>query len=662
MKRPAMRIARLAPPLFLLLCVLPAAAGEQEAESSLRVFLDGKWSPIEPGRAGALEDTLISLRVTSGNNIGLTLYNNGFLGTNLADRSPSLEYPLRSGQEHLVRAGLWVGAVTPAEDSLVTTATIDGYFGSFDPNGVSEFFPAGTLIEQRSILPNSRHFHPDAKSEQDFRLSFIDRHRRGGPQHVPLDLRVEMETLLFSFEPFDAIVIANYTIINDSPDDFLFDVYVGLYTELATGWKDDHPTWPPSGWFGNKDIAYVDSLRLHTEHHYNNDGGDAPSWGGVVLLGTRPIEIEDLDVSFNWWNWDPNFTLAGTPRNDVERYATMSNRSIDPTAGIEAPNNDPVCLLSVGPFPTLEPADTILVSFAFLGGAPSPRENRTAEQDIAFNARWAQTAFDLNFNIPVPPPSPTLAVVPGNGKLTLHWTSDPEEFIDPKSRELDFEGYRVYISETREEDGFRMLRQIDVVDSLLENTGLDVLRDPATIDGVEYEYRCEIDGLKDGFDYWVAVTSFDTGTVEVPPLESGLSQNRTYAIPGGPAAPIGSVQVFPNPYRGDAHWDGRLARDRYLWFVNLPARCTIRIYTLAGDLVDTIGFDGDRYDATEIRGIFDPSDVRNPESDIPTLSGGLAAWDLVTRNDQAVASGLYLFSVEDHETGRTQLGKFLVLK
>jgi hypothetical protein len=37
-------------------------------------------------------------------------------------------------------------------------------------------------------------------------------------------------------------------------------------------------------------------------------------------------------------------------------------------------------------------------------------------------------------------------------------------------------------------------------------------------------------------------------------------------------------------------------------------------------------------------------------------------WDLITRNTQAVVSGLYLFSVEDKETGKTQLGKFVIIK
>lgn len=610
----------------------------------------------------ALADTIITLRVTSGNNLGLTLYNNGIIGSNLADRSPSMEYPLGSGQEHLVRAGLWIGGISAEGDTLVSTATIDGYYGSFDANSVSEFYPDGTLIEELSILPNSRYFNPDAKSEQDFQFAYIDKHTHAGPEHVPLDLRIEGETVLFSFEPFDAIVIANFSIINTNDADPIFNAYVGMYSELATGWKDGHTEWPPSGWFRSKDIAYTDSLMLLTEHHMNLDNGDAPSWGGIKLLGTRPIPTDEMDVSFNWWNWDPGGTLPDTPVNDIERYIALSNAQIDPTSGREGPNNDPVCLLSVGPFAVLEPADTIQVSFAFVGGHPSPKDGRSASEDILFNAAWAQTAFDLNFNIPVPPPSPTLKVVPGLGKLTLRWARDPEDFIDPKSGKQDFEGYRIYIGEEREEEGFRLIKQADIVDSLLENTGLADLRDPVSIENDNYEYRYEIHGLKNGFNYWTAITSFDTGTEEVQPLESGKSQNRVYAITGGPSAPSGKATVFPNPYRGDAPWDGVNPRDRYLWFVNLPSRCTIKIFTLAGDLVDTIDFDGATYGATEVRGIFDPTDDLFPETDIPTLSGGMAAWDLVTRNDQGVASGLYIFSIKDHDSGDTQLGKFLILR
>ena len=46
----------------------------------------------------------------------------------------------------------------------------------------------------------------------------------------------------------------------------------------------------------------------------------------------------------------------------------------------------------------------------------------------------------------------------------------------------------------------------------------------------------------------------------------------------------------------------------------------------------------------------------------PQLSGSMFAWDLISRFNQAVASGLYLYSVEDASTGKRQVGKFVIIK
>ncbi len=281
--------------LLLLAAALSALAHAQTPDlpdgTAPMVWRDGAWEDL--ASSPALADTLISLRVTTGNNMGLTVYNNGFLGTNLTNRSPSMEYPLRTGQEHLVRAGIWVGGL-PASgtDTLVTTATIDGRVGSFDPKQISEFFPAQAApngIVERSILLNSCCYNADAKSEQDFLTAFFDSYPDLSPQHRPLGIRVELETLLFSFEPFDAIVIANYKIINTNLEDPIYNVYAGIYAELASGWKDGHTEWPPSGWFSRKDIGFIDSLRVVTEHRYDYEGGACPSWAGISLLGTRPV-------------------------------------------------------------------------------------------------------------------------------------------------------------------------------------------------------------------------------------------------------------------------------------------------------------------------------------------------------------------------------------
>jgi hypothetical protein len=74
-------------------------------------------------------------------------------------------------------------------------------------------------------------------------------------------------------------------------------------------------------------------------------------------------------------------------------------------------------------------------------------------------------------------------------------------------------------------------------------------------------------------------------------------------------------------------------------FRNLPAcRSAVRIFTLAGDLVQVLYHDG-------------------------SGGGGTLVWDLVSRNSQDVTSGVYLFAVEpaDGNFPRT-IGKFVVIR
>ena len=90
-----------------------------------------------------------------------------------------------------------------------------------------------------------------------------------------------------------------------------------------------------------------------------------------------------------------------------------------------------------------------------------------------------------------------------------------------------------------------------------------------------------------------------------------------------------------------------------IWFRNLPALAEIRIFSLAGDLVDIIQHD-DSYVGQDIANI--------DERKSSLMSGGEHAWDMVTMHDQATASGLYLFTVEDKNSGKIKEGKFLIIK
>ncbi len=268
--------------------------------------------------------------------------------------------------------------------------------------------------------------------------------------------------------------------------------------------------------------------------------------------------------------------------------------------------------------------------------------------------------------LPSPPPSPNFFILPGDGQVTLYWDNISEEFEDPITRENDFEGYRIYSAPKTEgsQDEKTLLAQFDKINNLGYDTGFKAVKYDTTINGEQYHYKFVNKNLLNGWpgEYWYAVTAFDEGNPanNLPSLESSVLENKTYAIPGSrPATNENNarVTVFPNPYRGQAVWDGDGARDRMLWFANLPAKCLVRIYTLAGDQVDEFRHDASTYTGGDVRLM-----AERISGSQTVFSGGMHAWDLITQYDQAIATGLYLYSVEDLESGDIQTGKFLVIK
>ena len=101
------------------------------------------------------------------------------------------------------------------------------------------------------------------------------------------------------------------------------------------------------------------------------------------------------------------------------------------------------------------------------------------------------------------------------------------------------------------------------------------------------------------------------------------------------------IYVVPNPYVAANEIEPRnpISRtergDRRLYFANVPPQCTIRIYNVAGELVDVIEHNS-------------------------TADDGKVFWDLRTRENMSIAYGLYLFHVESPEG--TFTGKFAVIK
>jgi hypothetical protein len=631
--------------VFALLAVFCGIAAAHDLPPDARQA-DSRVPPL-----GA--DVAYVQKQTDGNALGLVITNYGFFGNNLVTRSPSMEYPLGSQIEHLVRAGLWVGAINADGDTVVSTGSVTGYWGG-SSSAATEFTPREKLKE-KSILITSRAFSKDAVSEQDFICEYVDFPKSPQNEGI-LRVSVRQVSYLWSYHFAEAFVIVSFTVKNEG-EGLLIDPCLGLYSELCSGWKAQYDQWrPPSDrWFMKKALEYFPEHRMCGEHHFNYDGGNAPSWGATAILGTRGDEvppIDDIRVSFNWWSW---YWETDTTVTDPYRYKLMRNGEIDETESI-IPNSrehDAVELVSAGPFPHIEPGDSIVCVCAFVAGM--------ARESLIKNVEWAQRAFDNDYVLPSPPQPPRFRIMPSSGRISIYWDDYPETDLDPFYKTLDFEGYRVYITRTEgaTTDQFDMVREVDLVNGIGFDTGLESLSDTTVIDDSLYYYRLDVDNVKDGFKYWVALTSFDRGVPEegVESMESGIRATRVLAIPGTPpAADNGKIYVVPNPYRGEAVWDGMRDREKYVWFLNLPEKATIRIFTLAGDLVKTIEFDGSTYDASDIQGLrtFAERDVAIP--------GGICAWDLITDEDQAVATGLYIYSVEDKRTGSNRLGKFMVIR
>ena len=182
--------------------------------------------------------------------------------------------------------------------------------------------------------------------------------------------------------------------------------------------------------------------------------------------------------------------------------------------------------------------------------------------------------------------------------------------------------------------------------------------DPAdtTADGFlrYYEYEYTVDNLLPTRPYYFSVTTQDFGSAAsmLGSLESSPLINAVLEYPLTSSDSVETkgltVIVYPNPYRIDAGYarDGYENRDRTrsaewsrrIHFANLPAVCTIRIYTLDGDLVQEI------------------------DHDYP--GGGPGSqheeWNLISRNTQAIVTGIYLWSVRS-DMGE-QIGKLVIIK
>lgn len=633
----------------------------------------------------------------------------------------------REQVEHSANSGLWVGGMLNGQPR-VSTSIVDGVFESGEEG--FEFVPLSPLVE-RSSVTTSPVYDPTATSHQDFTTRFTDifpEDREVVPNHEPLGIEVKMRTYAWDFSFAEAFVIFEYTIKNVNPTETISNLYAGTWHDVSVANMNYTSIYESGGgftWYDNLS-SYDETIdgagfprNMGFSYDADGDDGWAESYiAQKTLGGTVPQPY--LKTHFSSWPWNavsnetyPLFVMALT---DAERYEQLSTDVPKGTTpdyladGYPANPASWLFLHSAGPLGSepvdgdmenwqLPPGDSTIVVFAFVAGrfAAPGIDSPARRAEVHTNADWAQKAYDgedANRNnmldpgedtdmngmlgryiLPEPPPPPRMYIDNLSQQIDIYWSRASEDAVDPISHLKDFEGYRLYgarkVQNEDQDAEYTLLAEFDLPGNGIGfDVGFDEVRivndfgepDSVLIDGHYYHYKYTNLGVKNGWLNYYTVTAFDQGdpATNLASLESSKSTNRQILYPGTVSSDWNDkTGVYPNPYRGSATWDGYGTRDKLIWFQYLPPKAEIRIFTLAMDEVKRIIHDAENYSG---------EDVQNIDSRLnPKFSGGEHAWDLITRDEQEAASGLYLYTVKNIDKnspnyGKVKEGRFVILK
>jgi hypothetical protein len=522
----------------------------------------------------------------------------------------------------------------------------------------------------------------------------VNENAPAGDEHRSLGLRVIQESYQWTSELTDDFVGIDFTVVNIGEDTinmayvgFMVDADAGPLSDEILNYVDDR-----GGFIDTlvisvnpNDPTEVDTLDMTIAYMfddpYGEDGNIAKGYFGCMFMGhptsnadtLLPDQLPNAPVrvrvhAFEIWS-------SGTedPNNDRDRYRYLRGVADYPLldgfdndidgevdeddewrVNIDRDADAPLdwrFMLSAGPFRQIMPGDTLSFQYAFVmgQGLEGMLTNAATAQQI-YNGIWQEIpncagepeSALIHWVADTPPPPPNQEITAGDGFVRIEWDDFPETVEDPLTRIRDFYGYQVWkavgwtreSSEPKDQD-WQLILDIDRGDGGAEldewDTGLEGIGKYAFVDNL----------VKNGFSYWYSVTAYDS-TGEGYHFGK-FSQNKTLVVPNsGVRSTLDEVRVVPNPYVNHeylARWN--LAPNELdptgekLCFQNLPRDSVVRIYSLGGELVETL----------------------RPEAE---STGGDACWNMISRNSQIVVSGVYLYHV-DSPLGE-KIGKFVIIK
>lgn len=321
-------------------------------------------------------------------------------------------------------------------------------------------------------------------------------HTNNSGETNPLGIEVRQTTFAFTREDaLGSIVFIKLQAYNRGSN-VLKDVYMSLWADPDLGGAGD-------------DFVGCDTM-LSLGFCYNSDNDDQyyqatpPCLGYDFFQGPLIFTGDMADTAKMWDTLWPGYTNMGMvsfnkyingtdPDNFQETYNYMRglNRDgspyIDPTTGLVTKyflSGDPIAgigdldvapadrrfMQSTGPI-EFRPGDSTEILAAIVVGRGGDRLSSIAV--MKYYDRFAQSAYDLDFDLPKPPAPPVVTTKELDGKISLRWTDTSE--VDPG--DYPFEGYTIYQGESPS-GPWKRIANYDVVNGYAQI--LDEVLDPLT--------------------------------------------------------------------------------------------------------------------------------------------------------------------------------------
>ncbi len=597
-----------------------------------------------------------------------------------ADRTPSCDWPGGSGNSYLYRGSLWLAG------------KVDGTVHVTQPE-TQEYAP----IDAVHLVENGE------RGEQETYTKYYDVKAPLSSRHFPLGLEVTERTYAWSESFRDDFIIYEFTIKNvgiDTDDDGIPDTARDLdefyFTYRMDGDVSKLPDWDAEYRFSNQDdLTGVNSswglldlfpewkaVTGETEEEINNtlgfpdstlmfmwdgDNPSYPAWDGGPdddafnpgikgsyqtpgFLGFKVLKTEPASFKPSAFITDHIYL---SPESDQQAYDwIMAPKEFesDGPSGVVLVSGQPFpfdyrAFLSLGPLDKLAAGDSVVVTCALGVGVDSVNAGVHSLIELTKVMNIAQLIVDSDYSLesqtaPAPELTVTDFLEDGITKgLRIRWDGIPEN-------SSTFIGYKIWKSAGRSSDLGYNWQPLALGTYEIDSTSWPP--PTATDDNTVYEL-IDTDIIK-GFDYYYAVQS-----LSIDPFfgysETNIVTNLQTVVPANPStSDMDKIKVVPNPYISSASWNNPRPGFPGLWehrllFTNLPPDAKIKIFTLDLDFVAEI----------EAGDIAIVSEDFNASPNV-----GVAEWDLITRNNQEAAPGIYIYVVQS--SAGKKVDKFVIIR